>query len=65
MTANIKIMGRFRVKENWDCCGREGNFFGYVYTNRKWAVIVFDDEDEPTFHKIDGLQIAVTTWTDL
>ena len=57
---------RFRIKEGWDRCGAVGEYFGFIYVNTvKWAIVLFDDEEDPDMHKADGIEIETKTWKEL
>jgi len=55
-----------RIKEGWEDAGREGQYFGFMYfLDGKWAVVLWDDEDEPSFFKSDGIEVARTNWVGI
>ena len=54
---------RCRIKEKWEGAGRTGKYYGNVsIENQKWAIVVWDDEEDPDLHKLAGIEIATETW---
>ena len=46
-----------RVKAGWVDAGRRGIFFGQVYAQQAWAVVRWDDEDDPETFKSAGIEV--------
>ncbi len=57
---------RCRIKSGWDNSGKEGEYFGNVMINSQmWAIVLFDNEDDPDLFKADGLLVDQKLWKDL
>ena len=55
---------RCKGKENTDMANREGEYFGNVFIkDRKWALVLWDHEEDPNLYKADLLLIENKTWT--
>jgi len=51
------------IKDGWFNCGKSGQYFGNIMIgNRHWAIILWDDEEDPDMHKAEGIQVAQTVW---
>ena len=49
---------RVRIKQQWCDAGRTGDCLAVVMDlDQPWAVVKWDDEDDPYIHKTDGLEI--------
>lgn len=54
---------RFRVKKGWDVAGQEGEYYDYVRVKgMKWAIVLFDGEEDPSLYKADGIEICSIQW---
>lgn len=54
---------RCKIKDGWEGAGREGKVLGdNVDVKQYWTPILFDDEEDPTFHKTDGLLFKTERW---
>lgn len=43
-----------------------GVFFGWIVIDeRKWAIVKWEDEDDPTLHKAEHLKIEVSRMVDI
>jgi hypothetical protein len=53
-----------RIRKGWYQAGRRGILFFTVgknqYLGQEWAMVKWDDEDEPDCHKTSGLEYAPT-----
>jgi hypothetical protein len=51
---------RVKIRKGWEDAGREGELFGSVKPDRgnsqEWAILIWDNEDEPELFKLSGLQ---------
>ena len=48
---------KVRIKKGWLGCGREGTRLGPdVTVGQLWTPVIWDDEEDPTFHKSAGVQ---------
>lgn len=48
---------RIQVRAGWDEAGRKGWRLGPdVYIHQDWTPVLWDDEEDPTFHKSAGLE---------
>lgn len=54
-----------QVKEGWDEAGKEGKCYGIVDIQHKWAIVVWNGEDEPDMFKAGALLIRSNSWVDL
>ena len=55
-----------RIAEGWDEAGREGQYFGvFSCGSQWWAIVQWDDEEDPNFHKKEGIEVSRTTWMAL
>ena len=52
---------RVRIKKGWEGEGRTGTMFfemdGGKYLNQAWAMVLWDDEEDPDCHKRTGLEL--------
>lgn len=44
------------IREGWHGAGRKCSVFGTVFVQQEWAVVLFDDEEDPTTFKMAGLR---------
>lgn len=53
---------RVRIKDGWDELGRIGKQIGPRVTldDQDWTPVLWDDEDDPGWHKTAGLEMEVT-----
>lgn len=62
-------MKRIRVKKGWDREGLQGTLLHIVEKSDKigqrWAVVLFDDDEDPELYKVAGLEIEQSTWSDI
>ena len=57
---------RFKIDEKWDRAGEEGEYFGLIWVgDRKWAIILFDGEEDPDLHKAESLLIEQKSYYTL
>jgi hypothetical protein len=50
-----------RIMEGYEGAGRTGHYFGNMMINGgHWAIVLFDDEDDPCFFKFSCLEAR--TW---
>lgn len=58
-------MPRVRVKEGWDGAGKRGVTLGPAMPvgGMDWVPVLFDNEIDPTFFKLHGLEIVATPGT--
>ena len=50
-------MQKVRIKKNWGDAGRVGTQLGEpVFVLQWWTPLVWDDEEDPDFHKTAGLE---------
>lgn len=60
------VTTRCKIKPDYYEADKEGEYFGYItINNRKWAVVLWDGEDDPDLFKAEGLLLAKTSWTPL
>ena len=58
---NIEPKQRVRIKAGWDRAGRKGRCLALVElaeSDHIWAVVKWDDEDDPDNHKVQGLEVV-------
>ena len=49
---------RCEVRAGWYNPGREGRYLGKVTTDRDWAIVLWDNEEDPDLFKMEGLEIS-------
>ena len=54
-----------RIKKDWAGAGRTGQYLGYIHIGRKWAIVVWDAEEEPSFYKAESIEIATNSWKSI
>jgi hypothetical protein len=47
---------RVRICRGWDGAGREGRLLAWVFARQRWAVVLWDDEEDPDCFKAAGLE---------
>jgi hypothetical protein len=53
-----------RIKVGWEDAGRLGKQLGEpVFVQQWWTPVLWDDEEDPTFHKTAGLEEVTETVT--
>jgi len=45
--------------------GKEGLLLAIVDYGQRWAVVIWDGEEDPTTHKAGSLDIEVSQWSKL
>lgn len=57
---------RCRIKEGLEDAGKEGWCYGHVNLGlSQWAIILWDNENDPSLHKVSGLEARNITWRNL
>lgn len=52
-----------KIKDGWEESGRTGQYFGNIMVNnRRWAIVLWDDDEAPDMHKAEGILISETQW---
>jgi len=52
-----------RIRDSWENAGRKGLFYGTVYVgDHCWAIVLFEGDEDPTFHKAGGIEIPQDKW---
>jgi hypothetical protein len=51
------FMDRFVIRQGWDQAGRTGTILGCVHVEQHWAVVLFDDDEDPETVKLAALEI--------
>ena len=52
-----------RIAEGWENAGKTGQYFGNIMVNDMgWAIVLWDGEEDPDMHKIEGLEINKPHW---
>lgn len=54
-----------RIKDGWEDAGKEGKCYGFVEIQQKWAIVLWDGEEEPDLFKAGALSTKSNTWVDL
>jgi|SRR3989344_949784 len=55
---NLRLVGRrVAIKSGLESAGRIGQVLAVVHHEQDWAVVVWDDEDDPDTHKASGLDV--------
>ena len=54
----LQAAGRFRVVKGTVGEGKECTLYGVLHVGQDWAVVKFDDEDDPTTFKMGALEPA-------
>jgi hypothetical protein len=57
---------RVAIKSGWEGCGRTGDQLAAVRDRdgMQWAVVLWDDEEDPTTFKLRGLALAARDTED-
>ena len=56
---------KVRVKDGWGGAGNKGVCLGEpVFVGQWWLPVKWDNEDDPDFFKITGLEIMQERWVD-
>ena len=45
-----------KIKSGWYYAGKTGNCLGWVFKDQLWAIVVWDDEEDPEMFKLAGLE---------
>lgn len=57
---------RCKGKESTDKAGQEGEYFGNFFVkDTKWALVLWDNEDDPVLYKADCLLIVKRSWVPI
>lgn len=59
------MASRIRIRKGWMDEGKEGSLLAnpiQVEGGQRWAVVQWDNEDDPSLHKTAGLDIAEIEW---
>jgi hypothetical protein len=52
-----------RGKLQWKEEGRVGQYFGKIVINQRyWAIVLWDDEEDPTFCKAEAIEVKDFVW---
>ena len=52
-----------RIAKGWDGAGKTGQYFGnFMIGNMCWAIVLWDNEEDPDMHKIAGIEINQPHW---
>ena len=55
-----------QIAEGWGGAGQLGQYFGSIECNeRTWAIVLWDDEEEPNLSKAESILIESTSWSKL
>lgn len=55
---------RCRIAKNVDGAGRQGTILAHIKHGQHWAIVVWDEEDEPELFKLGCLEMEVWCWAD-
>lgn len=60
---NESIGTACRIKKGWADAGKEGSYFGKHWIGgRFWAVVLWEDEEEPELFKADAIEVSTITY---
>jgi hypothetical protein len=48
---------RCKIKQGFAGVGKEGQYFGNVMVGQRWAIVLFDGEEDPELFKTSGLLV--------
>lgn len=51
---------KVKIRYGWDGVGREGTLLTVVHVEQDWAVVKWDDEEDPDCFKLAGLETCPT-----
>ena len=52
-----------RIAEGWEEAGKNGYYFGCVEINKMyWAIVKWDEDEDPTLHKLSGIEVGKVVW---
>lgn len=54
-----------RIKPGYEGAGCEGILLAHVFVEQLWAVVLFDNEEDPTTFKMGALEIQTTRWEQI
>ena len=64
MSESIKPQGVFEntsikccISKEYDGAGRTGQYLGRFFSDQWWAIVKWDDEEDPDLHKTCGLDL--------
>jgi len=54
-----------RIAIGWECAGKTGQYFGNIIVGDVcWAIVLWDNEEDPDMHKIAGIEINKPHWIE-
>lgn len=53
---------RVKVADAWERAGRTGRLLATVFARQKWAVVLWDDKEDPSTFKAAGLLVESPQW---
>lgn len=59
---------RCRIADGWGDAGRLGQYFGKIDIDcdgMEWAIVRWDDEEDPDLHKARAIEIQAFSWRKL
>ena len=57
--------GKVRIKHGWGDAGKTGmQLADCVWCGQSWTPVLWDDEEDPDFHKTAGLDEIRINWVD-
>lgn len=56
---------KFRIKKGYEAHGKQGDCFGYIMFDQKWAIVKWEGEEDPDLHKLSGLEEQTIIWRAL
>ncbi len=60
---SYKAVKRVRIIVGWEDEGKEGWCYGYVDLGlHKFAIVLWDADDDPDYYKVAGLEERYITW---
>lgn len=64
MSNSFKVDGLFEtdsipcsILKGWEGAGRKGQFLGKFFSDQWWAIVLWEDEEDPDLHKTCGLDL--------
>ena len=51
-----------RIKDGYEGAGRRGTYYGKVHIGQYWAIVVWDDDEDPATFKAAGIELEQPQW---
>jgi len=58
----VPLSSPCRIKQGWSGAGKQGLYYGKIRIRGGWwAIVQWEDDDDPDMLKIDAIEVCVTT----